>query len=327
MIPRRFAVTAILVFGIFTAPLDGAAQSAGRVPRIGLIGDQSPDEPRIAGFHQGLRDLGYVEGRNILIEHRFAHGKADRFPELVSELIRLKVDVLVVGGGQAALEAKAQTKTVPIVFANAPDPTGTGLVTSLARPGGNMTGLSILLPELTGKQLELLKAVVPGLSRVGVLHNPENPSAKRPVSEAIDASKALGLELKVVEVRQPSELPGAFAALVAWRAGGVLAVSDPMLGSELAQISRLAAANRLPAIYNRREFAVAGGLLTYGPNFTDNHRRAAGYVDRILKGAKPAELPVEQPTQFDRVINRRTAKSLDLTIPASVLGAASEVID
>jgi putative ABC transport system substrate-binding protein len=302
------------------------AQPTGKLPRIGMISEFSPEHPFLAAFRQGLRDLGYTEGRNIVVEYRHAHGVLDRVSNLAAELVRLKVEILVVGGTTSAQLAKAQTTTVPIVFATSGDPVSSGLVASLAHPGGNATGLSILSPELSGKQLELLKAAVPNGSRVTVLYNPVNPAAGDALKATREAARTLSLELQLLEVRQPKELPGAFSALTGWRAAALLVLPDPVFGNELAQISRLAADNRLPALYVRREFAEAGGLLAYGPSFSDNYRRAATYVDKILKGAKPADLPVQQPTKFELVVNLKTAKALRLTIPQSVLLRADEVI-
>jgi putative tryptophan/tyrosine transport system substrate-binding protein len=323
---RRFLLTSLA--GAVAAPIAAGAQQVGKVPRIGVLGEKSPADPFLAAFRQGLRELGYTEGQNIVVEYRYANGTVDRFPELAAELIRLKVDVLVVGGAAAARAAKAKTKTVPIVFALPGDPVGSGLVASLNRPGGNATGTSTLLPELSRKQLELLKAAVPRVSRVTVLHN----SAGRPVAGlALDATReaarALAVELQVLEVRAPNELVSAFAAARAQHADALLALSDPVLGNKLAQLAELAAKHRLPAIYVRREFAEAGGLLAYGPSFLDNYRRAATYVDKILKGAKPADLPVEQPTKVELVINLKTAKALGLTIPPSLLARADQVIE
>jgi putative tryptophan/tyrosine transport system substrate-binding protein len=324
---RHFLVTSMA--GAVAAPIaTGAQQRVGKVPRIGVLGEKSPADPFLAAFRQGLRELGYTEGQNIVVEYRYANGMVDRFPELAAELIRLKVDVLVVGGAAAARAAKAKTKTVPIVFALPGDPVGSGLVASLNRPGGNATGTSTLLPELSRKQLELLKAAVPRVSRVTVLHN----SAGRPVAGLAlnatrEAARALAVELQVLEVREPNELVSAFAAARAQQADALLALSDPVLGNKLAQLAELAAKHRLPAIYVRREFAEAGGLLAYGPSFPDNYRRAATYVDKILKGAKPADLPVEQPTKVELVINLKTAKALGLTIPPSLLARADQVIE
>ena len=302
------------------------AQPAGKQPRIGVIGEQGQGEPRLEAFRDGLRALGYMPGQNIQLEYRYLEGVLDRVPGFVTDLLALKVDVLVVGGTVAARAAKAQTTTVPIVFTVAADPVASGLVPSLARPAGNATGMSVLLPDMAGKQLELLKAAVPQLARVSVFFNPVNPAAALAVNRTQVVAHKLGLELQVQELRRASELAGAFAKLVAWRAGGLVVVSDPMFGSELVQLSVLAATNRIPAIYNRSEFALAGGLLAYGPSFSDNYRRAASYVDRILKGARPADLPVEQPATFEFFINLKTAKALGLAIPQSLLVRADEVI-
>jgi putative ABC transport system substrate-binding protein len=312
--------------GFLAVPLVAQGQPPGRVPRVGVMVGGAPTF--LAGFRQGLRELGYTEGHSILIESRSAEGALDRSSQLVGELLRLNVDVLVVGGTVATRAAMAQTRTVPIVFASVGDPVGSGLVTSLARPGGNVTGLSNRASDLSGKQLELLKAAVPQVSRVTVLHNPVTRAAAMPAAqdETREAARALAVELQVLEVRQPKDLASAFSKLTVWRAGAVLALSDPVFGSELAQFAKLALQHRLPAMYGRREFVEAGGLLAYGPNFSDIYRRAATYVDRILKGTKPADLPVEQPTKFELVINLKTAKALGLTIPPSVLARADEVI-
>jgi len=324
---RRAAFATILTLSLLAAPLVVAqAQEPSKVPRVGVIGETSSTDPFLAAFRQGMRELGYTEGRSIVIEYRYAHGVVDRFPDLTAELIRLKVDVLVVGGSLAARAAKAQTTTIPIVFTLAGDPVGSGLVASLARPGGNATGLSSIISELGGKQLELLKAAVPQASRVTVLYNPVNLVGRSTLNGAREAARALAVELQVLEVRQPNELASAFLALTAWRAGALLALSDPVFGNELTHLSKLAAEHRLPAAYARREFAEAGGLMAYGPSYTDIYRRAATYVDKILKGAKPADLPVERPTRFELVINLKTAKALGLTIPQSVLGRADEII-
>jgi putative tryptophan/tyrosine transport system substrate-binding protein len=316
------ALIPILILTALIAPFTVEAQ----LPRVGVLGDHSSGHPFIATFRQGLLELGYIEGRNIAIEYRYAQGMADRFRDLAAELIRLKVDVLVVGGTAGALAARAQTMTIPIVFALAGDPVASGLVTSLSRPGGNATGLSVFHPEISAKDLELLKEAASPVSRLGVLYNPDNPVTRSTLEETRKAARALSLELHVVEVRGSEQLPRAFSAVTAWRAGGVLALSDPVFGNALPELARLATQNRLPAMYNRREFAEVGGLLTYGPNFADNYRRAAYYVDRILKGAKPAELPVEQPRKFELVVNLKTAKTLGLTISQSLLSRADAII-
>ena len=320
--PRIF-FTALAV----AVSLVAEAQPTGKLPRIGIISEFSPAHPFVAAFRQGLQDLGYTEGRNIVVEYRYAHGVLDRVSNLAAELVRLRVEILVVGGTKSAQLAKAQTTTVPIVFATSGDPVSSGLVASLAHPGGNATGISILSPELSGKQLELLKAAAPKASRVTVLYNPANPAAGDALSATREAARALSLELQLLEVRQPKELPGAFSALTGWRAGALLVLPDPVFGNELDQISKLAAKHRLPAMYVRREFAEAGGLLAYGSSFPDNYRRAATYVDKILKGATPADLPVQQPTKFALVINLRTAKALGLTIPQSLILQADQIIE
>jgi len=323
----RRAFIGTLASGLLAAPLAVEAQSARTVPRIGVIGEQTSTDPFLAAFRQGLRELGYTEGQNILIEYRYAHGVIARFPKLVAELIGLRVDLLVVGGTAAAQSAKAVTTTVPIVFVLPGDPVGSGLVASLARPGGNATGTSSVLTELTRKHLELLQAVVPRLSRVAVLYNPGGAGGRLALNEAREAGRAMTVELEVLEVRRPNELASALSALRARRTGALLAISDPVFGDVLAQLARLAIQDRLPAIYVTRGFAEAGGLIAYGPSFPDNYRRAASYVDKIIKGAKPADLPVEQPTKFDLVINLKTAKALGVTIPPSLLERADQVIE
>ena len=323
----RVALAAVLVLGLFAAPLAVNAQQVGKVPRIGVIGELSPADPFLAAFRQGLRELGYAEGKNIVVEYRYAHGMVDRVPEIVAELIRLKVDLLMVGGAAAARAAKAQTTTVPIVFALPGDPVGSGLVASLSHPGGNATGMSTLLPELSRKQLELLKAAVPRVSRVAVLYNSAGRRVPGLALEATrEAARALTLELQIFEIQRPNELEGAFAAARAQRADALLVLAAPVFGTELARLVELTAQHRLPAIYGRREFAEAGGLLAYGPSFPDNFRRAATYVDKILKGARPADLPVEQPTKVEFVVNLKAAKALGLTIPPSLVLRADDVI-
>jgi ABC-type uncharacterized transport system substrate-binding protein len=322
---RLIGLAVVLALNLALAPFVTEAQPRGRVPRIGVIGESSPADPWVAAFRQGLRELGYAEGANILVEDRYLEGVLDRVPDLAAELLRLKVDVLVVGGTIAARSAKAQTTTVPIVFTLAADPVGTGLVASLARPGGNATGLSNVASELSGKQLELLKSAVPKVVRVSVLYNPENPAARSAVNGAREAARTLAVELQVIEVRQTRELATALSASTARRADALFAISDPVISRH--ELVQLTVKHRLPAISTTREFAERGGLLAYGPNYSHNWRRAAIYVDKILKGAKPADLPIEQPTKFELVINLKTAKALGLTIPPSVLGRADQVIE
>jgi putative ABC transport system substrate-binding protein len=323
--PRR-ALVAAIAGALFPAPFAVVAQQARSVPRIGVLGDHWPGHPFIAAFRQGMLELGYTEGRNIAIEYRYAHGVADRFRDLAAELINLKVDVLVVGGTPGAQSAKASTKTVPIVFALAGDPVGTGLVDSLAHPGANITGISVFHPEMSAKDLELLKTAVPAVSRVAILYNPLNPVTRPALDRVRDAARALSLELQLVEVRRRDQLASVFSSVTASRAGALLAISDPLFGNALTDLAVLTTRNRLPAIYNRKEFAEAGGLMAHGPSFSENYRRAAAYVDKILKGAKPADFPIEQPTKFELVINLKTAQALGLTIPVQLLQRADQVI-
>jgi putative ABC transport system substrate-binding protein len=281
-------------------------------------------------FLQGLRDLGYVEGRSLVIEYRNAEGKSERLPALAAELVALKADVIAAQGTSAALAAKQATRTLPIVFAGVGDPVTSGLVTSLARPGGNVTGSSILNPELVGKCLELLTQAVPGVSRVAVLWQPGGlgeRTGKDMLKRAEVAARALGVRLQVVEARGPENLDRAFSDMTRARAGALTVLPSGVFNNERRRLVDLAAKNRLPAVYPWRESVDAGGLMSYGPNVADSLRRAATYVDKILKGAKPGDLPVEQPTKFELVINVKTAKALGLTIPQLVLGRADHVVE
>ena len=328
---ERRTFTAMIAGGLLATPFAAEAQQAAKVPRIGyLAGNLAVSPHQHEAFRQGLRDLGYVEGRNVVIEYRSAEGRFERLPALAAELVALKVDVIVTAGGTPpALAAKQATWTLPIVFVFAPDPVTSGLVTGLARPGGNVTGLSIFAPELVGKCLEQLKQAVPGVSRVAVLWQPGalgERTEKEMLKEAEVAARALGVRPQFVEARGPADLDRAFSDMTKARAGALTVLSTPMFGSERRRLVDLAAKNRLPAVYSWREFVDAGGLMSYGPNVADNYRRAATYVDKILKGAKPADLPVEQPIKFELVINLKTAKALGLTIPQSLLGRADEVI-
>jgi putative ABC transport system substrate-binding protein len=328
---RRFLAGAGGV--LLAAPLAADAQQADKMARIGYLAfNLAAGDPRIReAFLQGLRDLGYVEGRNLLIEYRDAAGKTERFPALVAELVALKVDVIVAGGGTlAALAAKQATKTLPIVFAAVGNPVAEGLVTSLARPGGNVTGLSLVQQELVGKSLELLKQAVPEVSRVALLLKPDAmpDRAKKDRLNAADvAARALGVRLQVVEARGPEDFDRAFSDMTRARAGALAVLATPVFDSERRRLVDLAAKNRLPTVYSYRSYVEAGGLMSYGPDLADSFRRAATYVDKILKGAKPADLPVEQPSKFELVVNLKTAKALGLTIPPSLLQRADEVIE
>ena len=325
---RAWAIVA-LVLGIFAAPFAADAQQPGKVFRIGILGTVPPTTPEVSriweALLQGLRDLGYVEGQNIVIERRYSEGRNERLPDLAADLVRLKVDVIVAAGTPPPYAAKRATTTIPIVMTNASDPVGSGLVASLARPGGNITGLSLLSPELAGK-LELLKETVPKVSRVAVLWNPANPVHTLILRQAEVAARSLRLQLQILEARGPNEFDSAFSAMTKERAGALLVLADPMFFGHRTRLADLAAKSRLPSVFLLREHADAGGLMAYGPSTRDNFRRAATYVDKILKGAKPGDLPIEQPTKFELVINLKTAKALGLTIPRFVLGRADEVL-
>ena len=329
--PIRLTFIIALVFGGLFGAVAVEAQEAAKVARIGYL-VASHDAPRLReAFRQGLRDLGYVEGRNLVIEIRSAEGKHERYPALAAELVALKVDVIVASGGTpSALAAKQATGTLPIVFINVGDPVTSGLVTSLARPGGNVTGLSVVAPELISKRLELLTQAVPGVSRIAVLWQPgalEERTEKDRLQRAEVAGRTLGIRLQFVEARGPKDLDRAFSDMTRARAGALTDLEGSVFWSERKRIVDLAAKNRLPAVYALREFVDVGGLMSYGPDFADLFRRAATYVDKILKGAKPADLPVEQPTKFELVINLKAAKALGLTIPQSVLARADQVVD
>ena len=326
---RRDSVLALLALG--AAPF-AEAQQAAKVPRIGYLFSNLATSPHLLeAFRQGLRDLGYVEGRNVVIESRDAEGKLERLPALAVELVALKVDVIVVGGTPQALAAMQATRTLPIVFAAVGDPVTDGLVTSLARPGGNVTGFSTssAAPEIIGKRLELLTQAVPGVTRAAVLWQPggQGERTNKDLLHGTDvAARALGLRLQVVEVRGPDDFGRAFSDVTRARAGALTVLGTTMFFNARRRLVDLAAKNRMPAVYPLREFVDAGGLMAYGPNLADLFRRAATYVDKIIKGAKPAHLPVEQPTKFELVINLKTAKALGITIPQLVLGRADEVI-
>jgi putative ABC transport system substrate-binding protein len=325
---REFIGT--LAGGLLAAPRASEAQQAAKVPRIGFLGASATANPLREALLQGLRELGYVEGRTVVIEWRSAEGKFERLPALAAELVALKVDVIVTGSTPGTVAAKQATKTIPIVFASAGDPVSSGLVTNLAQPEGNVTGLSLFGLELVGKRLELLKQVVPGVTRIALLWQPGGQverTEKDMLKEAEAAARALGVRLPVVEARGPADLERAFSDMTRARAGAVNVWGSNMFNNERRRLVDLAAKNRLPAVYPWREFVDAGGLMAYGPNVADSFRRAATYVDKILKGAKPADLPVEQPTKFELIINLKTAKALGLTIPPSLLGRADQVIE
>ena len=326
----RRAFLGTLAGGLLAAPLAAGAQQAAKVYRIGLLGGSPPNSPggRRAweGFFQGMRELGYIEGQNILVEGRFYGDHTERLPALAAELVRLNVDVIVAGTAPAPEAAQRATSTIPIVMATHADPIGSGLVASLAKPGKNVTGVSTVGPELVGKRLQLLKEVIPGISRVAVLSNPTDTAQALLLRDAQGAARSLNMRLQVLEARAPSDFAGAFSAMTKERARGVIVLTSSMFYAERTRIAELAVRSRLPAIYSVKEYAEAGGLMAYGVNLGESFRRAATYVDRILKGARPADLPVEQPTTFELVINLKAAKALGLAIPQSLLARADEVI-
>jgi putative ABC transport system substrate-binding protein len=312
-------------------PLAARAQQAAKVPSIGYLSPGSASLgplDRHHAFQRGLRELGYVEGQNIVIEYRFAEGKFDRLADLAAELVALNVDVIVTAATQASLAAKNATKTIPIVMAAVSDPIGSGLIASLARPGANITGTSAMTAQVAGKSLELLKVAVPKVSRVAMLWNPDNVVFQaQMLRETEVAAAALGVQLQTFGVRGLDEFDRAFAAMTRERADVLLVLGDPVFGLHQTRIVELADKSRLPAMYGQREYAAAGGLMAYGTNYADLFQRAATYVDKILKGAKPADLPVEQPTKFELVINLKTAKALGIEISPALLALADEVID
>ncbi len=319
-----FALCSLLLAPCFIAE----AQQPTKIPRVGYLtaARLSAISDRVEAFRQGLRELGYIEEKNIIIEWRSADGKRDRSPALAAELVRLKVDVIVTGGGGATRPAKQATSTIPIVMAADADPIASGFVGSLARPGGNITGLSTLAPELSGKQIELLKETVSRLSRVAFLANPNTEGYARLLNEIETAAKALAIQILAFDVRVSEDIESAFRAASKGQADGVLLIGGPVFNSQRTQLAELAVRSRLPAIYNRPEYVDAGGLMFYGVSLPDLDRRAATYVDKILKGAKPADLPVEQPTKFEFVINLKAAQQIGLTIPPGVLARADRVI-
>jgi putative ABC transport system substrate-binding protein len=313
---------------LLAAPLAAEAQPAGKVYRIGFLRRTSPEPAAWEAFRQALRDLGYSETQNVVIEQRYAHGASDRLPGLAADLVRLKMDVIVVDGMPTAVAVKAATTSIPVVFVLGVNPVSYGLVASLARPGGNFTGLTLAVGyELAGKRLELLKGTVPNLSRLAVLGNPTSSVTGPFLRDAERAARALGVEFQAFEAASPEDLASVYSAMMRWSADGLNTLNDAMFFSQRQRIVELAAKNRLPGMYPETEFVQAGGLMSYGPDFDYLFRRAASYVDKILKGAKPADLPVEQPTKFELVINLKTARALGLTVPQSILLRADSVIE
>ena len=314
--------------GLLTAPRVAAAQPPAKIPRVGILTAANPDASNVWGaFLQALRELGYVEGENLTLERRYFGDSVEQLPALAAEIARLQVDVIVTGAAPEPEAARRATATIPIVTAAHLDPVGSGLVTSLARPGGNVTGLSLRAPELRGKQLQLLKEALPGLDSVAVLANPSLPLHALDLKELESAARSLKLQLRVVTATAPSDLSDAVAAATKEGAGALLLLTDAMFFRNRARVVELATKARLPVIAGVREQAEAGCLLTYGVNLREAFRRAAWYVDRILKGARPADLPIERPTTFDMVVNLKTARALGLSLPRSLLSRADEILE
>jgi putative tryptophan/tyrosine transport system substrate-binding protein len=325
---RRRDVILLLGRAAAAWPLAARAQQPTKLPTIGFLGSTAPsaESQRTAAFVQRLRELGWIEGRTVTIEYRWAEGRTERFAEIAAEFVRLKVDVMIAGGTPTAVAAKRATAAIPIVFAMTGDPVGTGLVAHLARPGGNVTGLSTQTTDTASKRIELLRETLPHLRRLAILANVNSPVVVLEMSEVQAAAKTLGLEVITLEVRQAEGIERTFEALQG-RADGLYVCADPLVSANRSRINALALAVRLPTMHDLREYAVPGGLMSYGPNIPDLFRRAGDYVDKILRGSNPADLPVEQPTKFELVINLKTAKALGLTIPESFLLRADEVIE
>jgi len=324
---KKITITFIVTLVLVSVLLFGVVQAATSIRQIGILWPDSPPSPRIEEFKQGLRDLGYVEGKNVIIHYKYANGARDKLPVLAAELVALNVDVIVALTTIAAEHAKKATKTIPIIIVSG-DPVGTGMVASLARPGGNITGLASFAPELVGKRLELLKEIVPGLSRVAVLWDAEGPAKILEMKAAEAAGRTMGIRIQSLPVRDPKpDIEGAFKAAAINHAEAVITLGNPLTLTSLEQIVDLTRRYQLPSIFDSKQFVESGGLISYGPDFTALYKRAAIYVDRILKGAKPAELPVELPTRFDLIINLKTAKKLGVTIPPYIQAQATRVIN
>jgi putative ABC transport system substrate-binding protein len=330
VISRRTFV-ASLTGGLIAAPLGAGAQRTGRTYRIGAMTVTSPVSPEFQrlwdAFFEGLREFGYIEGKNIALEKRSSEGRSERFPEVAAQLVGMKVDLIMALTTSAALAAKRATTTIPILFVTAIDPVGTGLAASLARPGGNVTGLTTLSPELSAKRLELIKEVVPHLSRVGVLWNAANPANSLVLQQMSDAARRLAVVLQHHEVRGPDDFASRFVAIAQQHPDALVVPSDQLMFRHRQEITQFVLDARLPSIFEPREMVVGGGLLAYGPSYPEIFRRAAFYVDRLLKSVQPADLPFEQPTKFELVINLKTAKAVGLTIPPSLLARADQVIE
>jgi putative ABC transport system substrate-binding protein len=325
---RRREFITILGGAAATWPLAARAQQARKLPTIGFLGSSTPTAQSrwIAAFVQRLHELGWIEGRTIAIEYRYAEGRTERYTEIAAEFVRLKVDAIVTYGTLASATAKRATAVIPIVFAVAGDPVGNGLVASLAHPGGNITGLSLQQIDIVGKKLDLLREMLTGLRRLAIMGNLSNPVTVLDIGEVKAAARRLGVDIISLDVRRAEDIAPAFDAING-RAEALYVSNDPLIFTNINRINTLAVGARLPTIHNSKEFIESGGLMSYGPNYPDLFRRAADFVDKILRGAKPADLPVEQPTKFDFVINLTTAKALGLTIPPSLLTRADELIE
>jgi putative tryptophan/tyrosine transport system substrate-binding protein len=326
-VKRRSFIT--LLGGAAAAwPVAARAQQPAKIPTIGFLGagTSSSYGPWVAAFDKRLRELGWIEGRNVAMEHRWAEGRHERYTEIATEFARLKIDVIVTAGTAPVIAAKQATSVIPIVFATAGDPVGTGLVASLARPGGNVTGLSNQLPDAAGKRLEFLREIVPNLRRLAILTNIGSPIGVVETEQLQAAARAVGLEILPLEIRRAEDIAPRFEGLEG-RADALYVVSEPLMSSNRVRINTLALGARLPTLHGLREYVEAGGLMSYGPNVLDQFRRAADLVDKILRGAKPGDIPIEQPTKFDLVINLTTAKTLRLEVPAKLIALADEVIE
>ena len=316
----------LVLMWLLATPMVAGAQQAGKIPRVGVLRQGSAPDPLVDAFRQGLRDLGYVEGRSIRIEYRWGEGRAERLPDLAADLVRLKVDVIVAGGSDA-VAAKLATPTIPIVMPVSIDPVRVGLVASLHRPGRNVTGLASLWDEMPGKWMELLREAIPGVSRLAILQDPGNVASPDQVRTSQDAARSLNVRLDVLTASRPDDLATVFAEAARNRVEALIVLPSPFLFGNRARVVELAARHRLPVMYHQREYVVGlGGLMSYGPDLHDLFRRAAGYVDRILKGAQPGDLPVEQPTKFELAINIKTAEALGLKIPQTLLARADQLV-
>ena len=329
MIAKEFLTVALFTISVVITPFASQAQPGGHVPRIGYLGTSSAALERdlLTAFREGLGEHGYVEGENIVIEYRWAEGNYQRFPALVADLVKLKVDLILTAGTPGALAAKRATQTIPIVMAVTGDAVATGLVSSLARPGGNLTGLTTMVPDLEGKRLEILREVLPKLVTVAVLLNTSNPLTAVQWEQTKTGAKALGIELQPIELQRPEDFKDAFARIARQRPDAMMMVADRFQLAHRMQIVDFVAKARLLAIYPYRDFVVAGGLMSYGPSYEDLFRRSATYVDKILRGAKPSDLPIEQPTKFEFLVNQKTAKMLGVAIPPSLLLRADHVFE